>query len=267
MQQDHCWMLHSQPNATKSPVAHCCTWHATDDHLVKLTLHSILHIARSICGSCSFWQGTHSDKCCILLHSAWYPLIDNERLGLMNVCTCTCTVYDWKCLIQHTHNSLQTLTLQMLYLPFKQTWDSKSILYKPLSYFWIAQSLLQNLTLALFAINNPCKPNLALHGYQQHMTYVTANLTLHCWWSIIAFYKVTSSTSAKLASILYLAFVKFRDSTKSILEGKLWQFITRSPITCKPHTKPYAVCYLFLYVHVVLQRFIEPFPVNCEQIN
>ena len=27
----------SMPNATKSPVAHCCTRHATDDHLVKLT--------------------------------------------------------------------------------------------------------------------------------------------------------------------------------------------------------------------------------------
>ena len=33
------WYIHvaSMPNATKSPVAHCCTRHATDDHLVKLT--------------------------------------------------------------------------------------------------------------------------------------------------------------------------------------------------------------------------------------
>ena len=31
----------SMPNATKSPVAHCCPRHSTDDHLVKLTLFYI----------------------------------------------------------------------------------------------------------------------------------------------------------------------------------------------------------------------------------
>ena len=72
----------SMPNATKSPVAHCCTRHATDDHLVKLTLYIQFYIQQDpyVDLGC-FWQATHSDKCCILLHSAWYPLIDKERLG------------------------------------------------------------------------------------------------------------------------------------------------------------------------------------------
>ena len=87
VQQDPCWMLHSQ-HAQCNKITCCtllhkaCYWWPFS----KVDLYIQFYICTCMynkihSGSCCFWQATctHSDKCCILLHSAWYPLIDLRK--------------------------------------------------------------------------------------------------------------------------------------------------------------------------------------------
>ena len=81
VQQDPCCMLHSQ-HAQCNKITCCTLLHKAYYWwpFSKVDLYIQFYIQQD-----PYVDLVASGKCCILLHSAWYPLIDKERLGLNQI--------------------------------------------------------------------------------------------------------------------------------------------------------------------------------------